>query len=220
MIVLLMGPPGSGKGTQAKRLATALQVPHMVMGELLRREVSDETDLGKQARAYMQAGELVPDELIADLLKNWMERHKETDGFIIDGFPRNRNQAELLEGVLRSHGSSVSKVIHLEVSDDELIRRLSERRVCAQCDAIYHRLYDPPQREGRCDRCGGELQQREDDKEEVILKRLAVYRDETEPLLRFYTDGRLASLNGERSIEEIFERIRALIGNDHSEIGQ
>lgn len=220
MIILLMGPPGSGKGTQAKLLGEALRMPHLVMGDLLRREVSEETDLGKEARTYMQAGDLVPDELIARLVKRWMQRHEGADGFILDGFPRNRSQAETLDGILQVFGIGVDKVVHLTVSEEEIIRRLSERRVCTRCDASYHLLYDPPQTEGLCDRCGGTLQQREDDKEEVIQRRLSVYRKETEPLLRFYTDGRLSSLNGEGSIQAIFERIYALMKNDHPEVCQ
>jgi len=208
MRLVLFGPPGAGKGTQAKRLMGRYGIPQISTGDILRAAVRDETELGLKALAYMKAGDLVPDRIILDLVR---ERLKEGDcrkGFILDGFPRTVAQAEGLEEVLRTSDMALDRVVSIEVDEEELVRRLTARVVCASCGRGYNLLSAPPKVEGICDDCGGRLIRRADDEEATIRNRLAVYRAETAPVKSFYEErGLLRCVDGSRTIEEVFERI-------------
>lgn len=183
MRVLIFGPPGSGKGTYASRLRDILGVPHISTGDLVREEIKEQTDIGKIARQYVERGELVPDEIIIDLLVKRLQKPDAKRGFILDGFPRTIKQAEFLE-----ENFKIDLVINLVVPDEIIIQRLSNRIICRNCGAIYNRLTLKPKVNEKCDVCGGELYQREDDKPEVIRERLNVYRMNTEPLIRYYRE--------------------------------
>lgn len=202
--IILLGPPGAGKGTQAKRLVEKTGLLHLSTGDILRDEVARGTDLGKQAKGYMDRGDLVPDELIIGMIRGRIE---DADGFILDGFPRTVAQAEALERI-----TSIDLVIDIDLSREEVIRRLSSRRVCRDCGKIYNLISNPPEVEGRCDACGGELYQRDDDRPEVIENRYDVYAASTAPLIEFYrARGLLTQVDGKASPEEIFSRIMSLI---------
>lgn len=187
MRIILLGPPGAGKGTQAKVLAARLNLPHISTGDLLRQNVSSDTPLGKEAKDFMLKGLLVPDELVKDML---VERFSRTDvarGFILDGYPRNLNQAETLDGILKEKKMPLDKVFYLDTSEPVIIQRLSGRLVCRNCGFNFHRQNMPPKKAGICDACAGQLYQRQDDKEVTIKKRLEVYRQEASPLIEYYT---------------------------------
>ncbi|MHA1595492.1 MAG: adenylate kinase [Candidatus Baldrarchaeia archaeon] len=208
MRIILFGPPGAGKGTQAKKLSEVFGIPHIATGDILREEVARGTELGKLAKSYMDRGELVPDDIIIRIIEERLKREDCRNGFILDGFPRTMAQAEALDDLLRRLNIKLDAVINLEVSDDEVVRRLSYRRICKKCGKIYHLMFDPPKEDNICDMCGGELYQRDDDKEEVIRNRLEVYRKQTLPLLKYYEEkGLLININGERSIDEVFNDI-------------
>ena len=211
MILVFLGPPGAGKGTQAKLLSQRMGFLHLSTGDLLREAVKNQTPLGKKAKEYMDRGELVPDELIVQLIEETMPK----DGnVILDGFPRTVNQALALEEMLRVKGEKISKVLFFDVPDEVIIDRLSGRRVCSKCGAVYHVKYNPPKVEGVCDLCGGSLVQRDDDKEEVVKKRLEVYRKQTQPLIEFYQDrGIIYRLDAEKGVEELFEEVKGLVGD-------
>ena len=181
MRIVLLGPPGSGKGTYASRLTAGLGVPHISTGDMVREEIKSETELGKRIRGYSDRGELVPDEIITRLLKDGLSKPDCKKGFILDGYPRTTRQAEALNRISR-----IDVVVNLNVPDEIIIQRLSNRLTCRRCGAIYNRLTLKPKVEGVCDECGGELYQREDDKPEVIQERLNVYRKNTEPLIEYY----------------------------------
>lgn len=196
--IVLLGPPGAGKGTQAALLAKELKLQHISTGEILREEVAQGTELGRKAKAYMDRGELVPDELVIAMLR---ERLDSGSGFILDGFPRTIAQAEALERMVR-----LDRVLNIHLSEEEVVRRLSARRVCKSCGRNYNLVSNPPKVEGRCDSCGGELFQRDDDKPEVIRRRYRVYQEETAPLKDFYRErGLLVEVEGGRPIEELFQ---------------
>ncbi len=202
--IILLGPPGAGKGTQAKRLVEKTGLLHLSTGDILRDEVARGTDLGKQAKEYMDRGDLVPDDLIIGMIRGRIEG---ADGFILDGFPRTVAQAEALEKI-----TSIDLVINIDLSQEEVVRRLSARRVCRNCGRIYNLISHPPKVEGRCDACGGELYQRDDDRPEVIENRYEVYMASTAPLIEFYRErGLLTQVDGKASPEEIFSRIMDLI---------
>ncbi len=202
--IILLGPPGAGKGTQAKRLVEKTGLLHLSTGDILRDEVARGTDLGKQAKEYMDRGDLVPDDLIIGMIRGRIEG---ADGFILDGFPRTVAQAEALEKI-----TPIDLVINIDLSQEEVVRRLSARRVCRNCGRIYNLISHPPKVEGRCDACGGELYQRDDDRPEVIENRYEVYMASTAPLIEFYRErGLLTQVDGKASPEEIFSRIMDLI---------
>ena len=209
MILVFLGPPGAGKGTQAKLLSQRMGFLHLSTGDLLREAVKNQTPLGKKAKEYMDMGELVPDELIVQLIEETMPK----DGnVILDGFPRTVNQALALEEMLKGKGEKISKVLFFDVPDEVIIDRLSGRRVCSKCGAVYHVKYNPPKVEGVCDLCGGSLMQRDDDKEEVVKKRLEVYRKQTQPLIEFYQDrGIIYRLDAGKGVEELFEEVKGLV---------
>jgi len=211
VILVFLGPPGAGKGTQAKLLSQRMGFLHLSTGDLLREAVKNQTPLGKKAKEYMDRGELVPDELIVQLIEETMPK----DGnVILDGFPRTVNQALALEEMLRVKGEKISKVLFFDVPDEVIIDRLSGRRVCSKCSAVYHVKYNPPKVEGVCDLCGGTLVQRDDDKEEVVRKRLEVYRKQTQPLVEFYQErGIIYKLDAGKGVEELFEEVKGLVGD-------
>jgi len=187
MNLVLFGPPGVGKGTQGARLASDKGLNHLAMGDILRAAVRNGTDAGLQAKSYMDAGKLVPDEVVVAMIEDEIAG-QESNGFLLDGFPRNVSQAEALAAMLGRHELTIDHVVFMDAPEDNLLERLSGRLICRACGFGFRRHYSPPREAGKCDRCGGELYQREDDREEVISQRLHVYRDQTAPLLDYYKD--------------------------------
>lgn len=213
MNIILLGPPGAGKGTQAKRLIDRYGIPQISTGDMLRAAVAEKTPLGLEAKKYMDAGQLVPDSVVVGLVKERIQKEDCKKGYMLDGFPRNVSQAETLDKMLGELGQKIDHVICIEVPEDELIQRLTGRRTCRQCGAGYHVMFDPPKKEGVCDKCGGELYQRDDDNVQTVTSRLKVYKDQTEPLIAYYErQGKLRRINGLGSIDEIFNRIVAVLG--------
>jgi adenylate kinase len=209
--LVLLGPPGAGKGTQAKRLQGDFRLPYYATGDILREAVEEKSELGQKAKEYMDAGDLVPDELVIDLIKERLGEEESLDGFILDGFPRTVAQAEALEEALDDVGRSLTAALLIEAEDDEIVRRISGRRVCKN-GHIYHVEFDPPKREGVCDTDGLKLVQRDDDKPETVRKRLDTYREKTSPLVEFYDDrGILKRFDGSRSPTEVHDHIRATL---------
>jgi adenylate kinase len=210
--LILIGPPGAGKGTQAERLQHDFQLPFISTGEMLREHVKQETDLGVKAKSYMDAGDLVPDELILAMVAERLRAPDAQDGFILDGFPRNLEQAAALEKQLSELGRRVTAALLIDVPDEELIRRLSGRRVCVKGGHNYHVEFDPPKHEGVCDQDGSRLVQRDDDKPEVIKNRLDVYHEKTKPLIDYFDQqGLMRRIDGTRPAPEVHDHIRAVI---------
>jgi len=215
--LVLLGPPGAGKGTQARMLGERIHAPQIASGDLLREAVRDSTPLGVKARSYMDKGSLVPDELVLKLIDSRLDQPDAKRGWILDGFPRSVPQAEALAGMLQQRGETISKVVAINVPDDELVKRISGRRTCRNCNEMYQVSFDPPAKPGVCNKCGGELYQREDDKEETVRHRLQVYNDATKPLLEYYGKaGLLSQVDGMGRPEEILNRILAKIGESGS----
>jgi adenylate kinase len=204
----MLGAPGAGKGTQAKRIAEKYGIPHISTGDIFRANIKNDTELGKKAKTYMDQGLLVPDELVVDLV---VDRFKEPDcekGYVLDGFPRTIPQAEALDTALKAIGEQVDFAVNVEVPDENIVVRMSGRRACLSCGATYHLKYIPTKVEGVCDTCGADLVLRDDDKPETVLKRLKVYHDQTQPLIEYYTkQGILVEVDGTKDMAVVFNAI-------------
>jgi adenylate kinase len=208
MDVILLGPPGSGKGTQAQKMEERYHIPQISTGDILRGAVQEKTPLGVEAKGYMDQGRLVPDEIVVGIVRDRLDAADCTGGFILDGFPRTLPQATALDSTLQEMDRGIDHVVTIVVNNDELIRRLTGRRTCRRCGAMYHIIFDPPAREGICDKCGGELYQRDDDTEGTIRARLEVYEEQTAPLIAHYEErGLVRTVDGVGTIEDIFQRI-------------
>jgi adenylate kinase len=212
MNLILLGPPGAGKGTQAKRLMEKYGTPQISTGDILRAAVKDGTEMGKKAKEFMDAGKLVPDEVVIGIIDDRLKEADCKEGYMLDGFPRTVPQAEALDKVLSGMGSTIDHVVSIEVAEEELVGRLTGRRTCKDCGAGFHQLFDPPKTEGVCDKCGGELYQRDDDNEATVTNRLKVYNEQTQPLIDYYENKSLIrGINGIGGIGEIFGRITAVL---------
>jgi adenylate kinase len=208
MIIILLGPPGAGKGTQAKVLGGELNLPHISTGDMLRQNVQGNTELGREAKDFMDRGALVPDELLTQMLEQRISQEDTKRGFILDGYPRNIAQAKILDGMLGDLGKKLDLVVYLDATKPVIIQRLSGRLVCRSCGNNFHLTNMPPRKEGVCDRCGGELYQRQDDKEETILKRLEVYLKETSGLIDYYgRQNKLSRISADGSSQAVLEKI-------------
>ncbi|UZI29323.1 adenylate kinase [Streptomyces sp. VB1] len=217
MRIVLVGPPGAGKGTQAAYLAQNLSIPHIATGDLFRANISQGTDLGKQARAYMDEGQLVPDEVTIGMAKDRMAQSDAVGGFLLDGFPRNVGQAEALDVMLKDEGVKLDAVLDLEVPEDEVVKRIAGRRVCRNDSAhVFHLTYNPPKTEGVCDACGGELYQRDDDSEETVRTRLEVYHTQTEPIIDYYrAQGLVVTISALGKVADVTARAMEALETSH-----
>ncbi|MFE1321476.1 adenylate kinase [Kitasatospora phosalacinea] len=213
MRIVLVGPPGAGKGTQAHVLAKTLSIPHISTGDLFRANISQGTPLGVEAKSYMDAGRLVPDEVTIGMAKDRMLQPDAANGFLLDGFPRNLGQAEALDAFLAEQGIALDGVLDLEVSEDEVVKRIAGRRLCRNDGAhVFHVVYNPPKTEGVCDECGGELYQRSDDTEEAVRVRLEEYHSKTEPIIGYYQEqGLLVTIPALGKVDEVTERAVAAL---------
>lgn len=212
MNLILLGPPGAGKGTQAKNICERYGIPQVSTGDILRQACRDRTELGCQAESYMVAGELVPDAVVIGIVAERLARPDCQKGFILDGFPRTAAQADALERLLGERGKRMEAVLSLKVDDDELIRRLSGRRVCSQCGESYHVAFAPPQTNGVCDKCQGQLVQRKDDEEATVKQRLVVYQDQTEPLVAYYRSRDILKVvDGTGTAAQVWKRIQGVL---------
>uniref|UniRef100_A0A7V6CDR2 Adenylate kinase n=1 Tax=Thermodesulfobacterium geofontis TaxID=1295609 RepID=A0A7V6CDR2_9BACT len=208
MNIIFLGPPGAGKGTQAKILIERYVIPQISTGDMLREHVAKGTELGVKAKEYMEKGQLVPDEIILGMVKERLSQEDAQRGFILDGFPRTVAQAEALDKILEEMGKKIEYVLALIVPDEELVTRLTGRRTCKNCGMMYHIKFKPPKVEGKCDACGGELYQRPDDNEETVRNRLKVYHDQTAPLIEYYRKkGVLFEVDGSKGIDEITQQL-------------
>jgi len=213
MRVVLLGPPGAGKGTQAVKLADTLGVPHISTGDIFRQAVKEGTQLGKKAKEYMDSGLLVPDDVVVGIVRERLGQSDCRDGFILDGFPRTVEQADALAASLTAAGTKLDMVINIDAPEAILLQRLTGRRVCQSCGTPFHVHFTPPRQAGKCDNCGGDLYQRDDDKEETVRKRLQVYTVQTEPLIAYYQDkGLLKTIDGSRPAPEVLEEIIRSLG--------
>ena len=213
MKIIMLGAPGAGKGTQAKKIASKYNIPHISTGDIFRANIKNNTELGQKAKVYMDKGEYVPDELVVELI---MDRFKEADcknGYVLDGFPRTIPQAEALDKALSANGEQIDFAINVFVPDENIIKRMSGRRACVGCGATYHIQYNPTKEEGVCDVCGEGLILREDDKPEIVQNRLTVYHEKTQPLIDYYTSKDiLVEVDGTKDMEEVFSDIVNVLG--------
>ena len=213
MRLIMLGAPGAGKGTQAARVAERFRIPHISTGDIFRANIKNGTELGKKAKSYMDAGELVPDELVCDLVADRIAQPDCGEGFILDGFPRTIPQAEALDEAVRKAGTPIDFAVDIEVPDEHIISRMGGRRACVSCGATYHVVYNPPKTEGICDTCGQPLVLREDDKPETVQTRLSVYHEQTQPLIEYYgAKNALVSVDGTKPMDEVFADILNVIG--------
>ncbi len=215
MRIILLGPPGAGKGTQAAGIVNKYNIPHISTGDIFRKNIKEETELGKKAKEYMDKGLLVPDELTVGLVTSRISEPDCANGFMLDGFPRNVSQAKHLDVFLKETNIKLDNVINIEVDKNILVERAVGRRICKSCGATYHVEFNPPKTEGVCNVCGGELYQRQDDTEETVSKRIQVYLDETKPLADYYAnEGIISNINGQQSIDKVFEDIVNALGSE------
>jgi adenylate kinase len=213
MNIILLGPPGAGKGTQAKRLIEKYSIPQISTGDMLRAALKEGTPLGLEAKNYMDKGALVPDSVVIGLVKERIQKKDCAKGYMLDGFPRNVSQAEALDKMLVELGQKIDDVISIEVPNEELLGRLTGRRTCRGCGAGFHVMFDPPKKDGVCDKCGAELYQRDDDNETTVKSRLEVYENQTKPLIDYYVNqAKLRSIPGVGAMDEIFARITKVLG--------
>ena len=212
MNLILLGAPGAGKGTQAKLISEKYGIPQIATGDILREAVTSGTELGRKAKEFMDRGELVPDEIVIGIVKERLGQPDCENGFILDGFPRTLIQAEALDNILAEMNKKIDAVINIDVSEEEIIKRITYRRTCKKCGAIYHLIYNPPKEDKKCDKCGGELYQRDDDKEETVRERFRVYRERTEPLIDYYKKkGLLHNVDGTKNIKDVFREIEDVL---------
>ncbi len=213
MKIIMLGAPGAGKGTQAKKIAEKYSIPHISTGDIFRANIKNGTELGKKAKTYMDQGLLVPDELVVDLVVDRVGQDDAKNGYVLDGFPRTIPQAKALDEALAKLGDKVDYAINVEVPDENIINRMSGRRACVSCGATYHLVHIPPKTEGICDTCGAELILRDDDKPETVKKRLDVYHDQTQPLIDYYTNsGILKEVDGTQDMADVFAAITGILG--------
>jgi adenylate kinase len=215
MMIVFLGPPGAGKGTQAETISKEKKIPHISSGNLLREAVEAGTETGKKARSYIEKGLLVPDQIVVDIIKDRILKNDCKVGFVLDGFPRTLSQAKVLDEMLRNLGNSLDMVFYFSVSEESVVQRLSGRLICSACGANYHKIYVPASKDGFCDKCGGKLYQRADDKHETILERLRVYHEQTEGLIDYYKKSGILRevLSDDRQIEMITKNISDTIEN-------
>ena len=212
MKIIMLGAPGAGKGTQAKMIADKYHVPHISTGDIFRANIKNGTELGMEAKKYMDQGLLVPDELTVKILLDRVGKEDCIEGYVLDGFPRTIPQAKVLDEALAELGESIDYAIDVDVPDENIVQRMSGRRACLSCGATYHLEHVPPQKEGVCDKCGNELVLRDDDKADTVLNRLKVYHDQTQPLIQFYeTKGVLEPVDGTQAMEDVFQSIIAIL---------
>ena len=213
MRIIMLGAPGAGKGTQAKKIAAKYEIPHISTGDIFRANIKNGTELGKKAKQYMDQGALVPDELTCDLVMDRIQQDDCKNGFVLDGFPRTIPQAEALDAALGKINEKMDYAIDVDVPDENIVNRMSGRRACLNCGATYHLISIPPKVEGICDRCGSEIVLREDDKPETVQKRLKVYHEQTQPLIDYYKNqGILKSVDGTQPMDEVFKAIVTILG--------
>jgi adenylate kinase len=214
MNAILLGPPGAGKGTQAEKISAAYGIPHISTGDIFRENLRKGTELGLKAKEYMDRGELVPDEVVVGIIRDRLEAEDCEDGFLLDGFPRTVAQADALKEMLAAKGKSIDHVLNLQVPDEVVIERLTARRSCSSCGAVYHLRFNPPRPEGRCDSCGGALYHRHHDREESRRARLEEYKSKTQPLIDYYrAEGLLRDIDGSAGVNEVLESIRKIMGS-------
>ena len=213
MKIIMLGAPGAGKGTQADKICAKYEIPHISTGDIFRANIKNNTELGQKAKSYMDKGELVPDELVVDLVVDRIKADDCKNGYVLDGFPRTIPQAEALDAALANIGSKIDYAVNVEVPDENIVNRMSGRRACVACGATYHIVHSPTKEEGICDRCGKELIVREDDKPETVTKRLNVYHEQTQPLIDYYTkQGALKEVDGTMNMDDVFNAIVAILG--------
>lgn len=213
MKIIMLGAPGAGKGTQAKKIADKYQIPHISTGDIFRANIKEGTELGKKAKSYMDQGQLVPDELTLELIMDRFQNPDCENGYVLDGFPRTIPQAEALTEALAKKGETIDYAINVEVPDENIINRMGGRRACLACGSTYHIVYAPTKVEGICDRCGEKLVLRDDDKPETVKNRLNVYHNQTQPLIDYYSkQGKLAEVDGTQSMEDVFNAIVKILG--------
>ena len=213
MRIIMLGAPGAGKGTQAKKIASKYSIPHISTGDIFRANIKNGTELGQKAKAYMDQGLLVPDELVVDLVVDRVNQEDCAKGYVLDGFPRTIPQAEALDKALTEMGQAIDHAINVEVPDENIVQRMSGRRACVNCGATYHIVYAPTKKENVCDTCEGELILRDDDKPETVQKRLNVYHEQTQPLIDYYTEqDKLVEVDGTIDIEKVFDAIVKILG--------